>query len=155
MKSVVAVLAASICLGGCASVTRGWSEKITFTSEPQEAQMKTSLGHVCTTPCTLKFDRKDEFIATFEREGYKKKEIQVTTRLAGAGVAGFAGNVIVGGVVGMVVDTASGATLEHTPNPVVATLERDSGRGPTREKAKKLQPKAVEASTEAKPTLTQ
>ena len=49
--------------------------------------------------------------------------MQVGTRLASAGAVGFAGNVLVGGIVGMGVDAASGATLEHHPNPVVAVLQ--------------------------------
>jgi len=36
--------------------------------------------------------------------------------------AGFAGNIVLGGAVGMVVDASTGATLEHVPNPVTATL---------------------------------
>jgi len=46
----------------------------------------------------------------------------VTTRIAGAGAAGFAGNILIGGVVGMAVDAASGATLEHYPNPVMMKM---------------------------------
>ncbi len=49
--------------------------------------------------------------------------MQVGTRIANAGAAGFAGNVLVGGIIGMGVDAASGATLEHHPNPVVAVLQ--------------------------------
>ncbi len=49
--------------------------------------------------------------------------MQVATRVAGAGVAGFAGNIVAGGIIGMGVDAASGATLEHHPNPVVAVLQ--------------------------------
>ena len=47
----------------------------------------------------------------------------VGTKVAGEGVAGFAGNVLIGGVVGMAADAATGATLEHYPNPVSVTLE--------------------------------
>ncbi|WP_246529545.1 hypothetical protein [Microvirga zambiensis] len=46
----------------------------------------------------------------------------VQTRVAGSGAAGFAGNVLIGGLVGMGVDAATGATLEHFPNPVNASL---------------------------------
>jgi hypothetical protein len=48
--------------------------------------------------------------------------VPVATKFAGAGAAGLAGNVLVGGVVGMGVDVATGATLEHFPNPVAANL---------------------------------
>ena len=53
------------------------------------------------------------------------QQVPVATKVAGAGVAGFAGNVIVGGLVGMGVDAATGSTLEHFPNPVFASLVPD------------------------------
>ncbi len=70
----------------------------------------------------LQVDRKAEFIATFSKDGYEGQDIMVQTRVAGSGAAGFVGNVLVGGLVGMGVDAATGATLEHYPNPVVASL---------------------------------
>jgi hypothetical protein len=119
-----AAATAAIVLSGCASITRGHSDQVEIQSEPPGAQAHTSMGHVCTTPCTLQFDRKDEFTVTVSKPGYHTEEIPVTTQVAGAGVAGFAGNLVLGGPVGMVVDASSGATLEHFPNPVIAVLER-------------------------------
>jgi hypothetical protein len=98
------------------------TNQVQINSSPPEAQARTSMGHVCTTPCTLQFNRKDEFSVLISKPGYHTAEIAVTTRVAGAGAAGFAGNVLVGGVVGMGVDAVSGATLEHYPNPVSAAL---------------------------------
>jgi heme A synthase len=43
--------------------------------------------------------RKSEFIVTFEKEGYQSQQVPVATKVAGAGVAGFAGNLVVGGIV--------------------------------------------------------
>ena len=114
--------AAGLLLGSCASVTRGTTAQVQIHSNPPEAQAKTSMGHVCITPCTLQFSRKDEFSVLLSKPGFHSVEIFVKTQLAGSGAAGFAGNVIVGGVVGMVVDASTGATLEHVPNPVSATL---------------------------------
>ena len=59
---------------------------------------------------------------TFSKPGYVDERIDVKTQIAGSGAAGFAGNVILGGVVGMGVDAATGATYEHSPNPVRAVL---------------------------------
>lgn len=108
---------------GCATVTRGTTGQVTFNSEPSGAQMRTSLGHTCPTPCTLEISRKSEFVAVFTKDGYKEQQVPVATRVAGSGAAGFAGNVLVGGLVGMGVDAATGSTLEHFPNPVNVTLE--------------------------------
>src|ERR687894_594749 len=111
--SILALVAGSLSLGACATVTRGTTEQITFDSQPPAA-MRTSTGLTCpTTPCTLEVSRKSEFVATFSKEGYESQDVMVQTRVAGSGVAGFAGNVLIGGVIGMGVDAATGSTLEH------------------------------------------
>ncbi len=118
-----AVLPLVSLLAACATVTRGTTDQVTFQSEPTGAQMRTSLGHTCPqTPCTLELPRKQEFIAIFSKTGHEEVQVPVATRVAGAGAAGFAGNILLGGVVGMAADAATGATLEHFPNPVMATL---------------------------------
>lgn len=119
---IVAALLVAFALGGCASVTRGMTDQVQMKSDPPEAQVRTSMGHSCVSPCTLQFSRKDEFTVTYSKPGYHSAEVEVKTRVAPSGVAGFAGNILIGGVVGMGVDAVSGATLEHFPNPVAVTL---------------------------------
>src|SRR5436190_6100417 len=119
---IIVLGAVALLLGSCASVTRGTTNQVQINSNPPEAQARTSMGHVCVTPCTLQFGRKDEFTVLFTKPGYHSTEIPVRVQIAGAGAAGFVGNVIAGGVVGMVVDASTGATLEQVPNPVTATL---------------------------------
>jgi hypothetical protein len=116
------VVALAAACGGCASVTRGMTDQVQIMSDPDGAQVRTSMGHTCVAPCTLQFNRKDEFTVTASMPGYHTSEMPVSTRLAGAGAAGFAGNILLGGVVGMAVDAASGATLEHYPNPVMMKM---------------------------------
>ena len=113
---------AALSLGGCATITRGTSDQIQITSEPSGVRATTSMGYSCTTPCSLTVSRKDEFVVKFEQAGYEPQEIPVKTEIAGTGAAGFAGNIVVGGIVGMAADAATGATLEHIPNPVHADL---------------------------------
>lgn len=131
---VLFALAAAAALAGCATVTRGTTDQIQIQSEPSGANVRTSLSQTCVTPCTLQVGRKDEFTVSFEKPGYAPQEVQVRTQIAGSGAAGFAGNILVGGVVGMGVDAATGATLEHVPNPVRVTLlpiGRGGRRAPT------------------------
>jgi hypothetical protein len=80
------------------------------------------MGFTCVTPCTLQVSRKDEFTVIITKPNYHTVEVPVRTQVAGAGAAGFAGNIILGGVVGMAADAATGATLEHFPNPVSVML---------------------------------
>ncbi|PLX36812.1 MAG: translation initiation factor 2 [Hyphomicrobiales bacterium] len=118
MRILHALAATALVLGGCATVTRGTTNDVTFLSTPSGAEVRTSTGRVCTTPCTLKIDRKEEFVATFTAPDYPPVEVEVVTKVANAGAAGFAGNVLAGGVIGMGVDAATGSTLEHVPNPI-------------------------------------
>jgi len=121
MRWLVVVALAAAC-GGCASITRGTTDQVQIQSEPAGAEVHTSMGQVCTTPCTLQFNRKDEFTVTATKPGYHSAQMPVGTRVAVGGAAGFAGNVLIGGVVGMAVDASTGAALEHYPNPVMLTL---------------------------------
>ncbi|MFL1873745.1 translation initiation factor 2 [Hansschlegelia beijingensis] len=141
------LLAAAACaaLAGCASVTRGTTEQITVTTEPSGAAVRTSMAHACpASPCTFQVGRKDEFIVTASKPGYRDASMPVKTKVAGNGAAGFAGNVLVGGVIGMGVDAATGAALDHYPNPVALTLE-PIAREPAARKApaRRAAPKAA------------
>lgn len=109
--------------GACATITRGTSEAWTVNSDPTGADVKLSTGQECTTPCTLKLKRKDSFTVTVHKQGYKKVTTQVISQVAGAGAAGMAGNVLVGGIIGVGVDAATGATKELKPNPLEVVLE--------------------------------
>ena len=121
MRKVFAVGACVAALCGCATITRGTTDQIQIVSDPSGADVRTSLNQVCITPCTLQVARSDQFGVVFSKPGYQDQTINVTTKIAGAGAAGFAGNLLLGGIVGMGVDAATGATLEHLPNPVSAS----------------------------------
>ena len=122
MRFIYSIIPLFMCMGGCATITRGTTDQIQIQSEPSEARATTSLGQSCQTPCTLQVSRKDEFTVSFQKEGYEPQQIDVKTQVAGSGAAGFAGNILLGGVVGMGADVATGAALEHVPNPVRASL---------------------------------
>ncbi len=112
----------AFCMAGCATITRGTTDQIQIQSEPTDARATTSMGQSCQTPCTITVSRKDEFTVSFQKDGYEPQQVDVKTQIAGGGAAGFAGNILLGGVIGMGADAATGATLEHVPNPVRASL---------------------------------
>jgi hypothetical protein len=122
MFKILSVLSA-LALCGCATITRGTTSNVGFDSKPSGAEVRLTSGLACVTPCSLAAKRNEEFVASFTKEGYIGQQVEVKTQLAGSGAAGFAGNVVAGGVIGMGVDVATGAALEHTPNPVFVSLE--------------------------------
>jgi hypothetical protein len=110
-------------LGGCATVVRGTTDQVQVISEPSGAEARTSIGNYCSsTPCTFEVARKTEFIVTISKEGYEPQDVPVKTQVSGAGGAGMAGNILLGGIVGIAADAATGATLDHYPNPVRVSL---------------------------------
>lgn len=118
-----AVTAAAVAASACATVTRGDKQTWTVTSAPPGAAVQTSNGFSCAaTPCAFKVKREADFAVTVRKAGYTTWQGHVGHQVAGAGAAGFAGNALVGGVIGAGVDVATGATLELTPNPLAVTL---------------------------------
>jgi len=119
-------------VGACATVTRGMHEAFTVETEPSGAMVETSNGlHCDATPCTFaRVERKAEFTVTITKPGYRTWTGNVTHHTAGAGAAGMAGNVLVGGLIGVGVDATSGATQDLTPNPLHVALEAEAPATP-------------------------
>lgn len=123
LKRAIAIIPL-IFLVSCGSITRGTEEAVTITSDPADARISTSIGNSCPqSPCTFKVKRKAEFTAYAEKPGYEKGSIDIKTKVSGKGAAGMAGNVIVGGVIGVGIDSATGAALDHYPNPAHIKLQ--------------------------------
>jgi hypothetical protein len=124
MKYAFAVGAVALTLTGCASVTRGTTEDVVVKSLPEDATIRTSLGQSCPmSPCTVQVSRKSKFMAFAEKPGYKPGQMFIDTKMGGGGAAGLAGNILIGGIIGIGVDAATGATLDHFPNPALIVLE--------------------------------
>ena len=119
---LLSLAVSSVAFCGCATITRGTHEALVIESEPSGAQVRLSTGFTGTTPTSCKISRKGEVFVTISKEGYETVNVNVTTQVAGAGAAGMAGNVLVGGLIGAGVDAFSGGMLEHKPNPVRVTL---------------------------------
>lgn len=125
IRLLLAAAIASPCIG-CASVTRGTTENISISSTPAGATAEISgLDNptTCVTPCVVQAKRSADITVTLNKEGYEPQVIPLTKEIPGTGAAGFAGNVLLGGLVGMGVDAVTGAALDHKPNPVIVTLQ--------------------------------
>jgi hypothetical protein len=117
-----ALLAAMAGLGGCATLSRGLDDEVAVVSEPPGAAVASSIGARCdATPCTLHVGRRGTFTVTVSKPGYASQTVEVATRISGAGAALATENVATAGL-GLAVDAATGAVLEHTPNPVSVKL---------------------------------
>jgi hypothetical protein len=129
MRFGAAILAAST-VSACATVTRGTHEKFEIVSQPPGADVSMTTGMTCVTPCHLKLRRKNGFIATITKSGYKPAQVSVESKMHGGGGAALAGNLIAGGIIGGVLDGTNGSLNDLLPNPINVTLTPEGSPGP-------------------------
>lgn len=130
-SSVIAPIIVGLSLllfSGCATVTRGTKDTLVVESDPAGADVRLSTGESGKTPASFKLKRKRPVIVTISRAGYETLTVNVTPQVVGAGAAGMAGNVLVGGIIGAGVDVMTGATKSLMPNPVVVKLVKLEAR---------------------------
>lgn len=118
-----AAFAATMVLGlsGCATVMNGTHQKYAVSSEPEGATVKFTDGQHCKTPCKLKLKRKNDLRADFSLADYKPTYVLVRSKLGGTTF----GNILLGGIVGGVVDGSNGASNKLTPEPLNVRLTRE------------------------------
>jgi hypothetical protein len=114
--------AASLLLPACATITRGTSQKFNIETTPTAAEVSLSTGQQCVSPCQLKLKRKPGFTAVVKKAGYQSQTLTIDSKLGGGGAVAGAGNIILGGVIGGIVDGTNGSMNNLTPNPLKVTL---------------------------------
>lgn len=101
------------------------------------------------TPCSIVAKRNADISITLQKEGFESQTVQLTKEVPVTGAAGFAGNIVAGGLVGMGVDAVTGAATDHKPNPVIVTMQplAPVHRPPPAAPKKPRPPRAPEAGT--------
>jgi hypothetical protein len=65
----------------------------------------------------MAMQRRYPVVATYTLAGHHDEVLRLEPRTSGGGGAGVAGNLILGGVVGLATDTVTGAGFDLQPNP--------------------------------------
>jgi hypothetical protein len=119
-KSVFAAIlaAASLNLGGCATVMNGTSVDYRSETRPDGALVRFTDGSSCTTPCTMEMKRKNDQRADITLAGYQPAYVLIQSKLGGATF----GNILLGGGVGAIVDGTNGASNRLHPRPLIVRL---------------------------------
>lgn len=110
-------------IAGCATIFKGTTQDIAVKSTPEKAtvSIKTMAGMEMfsgSTPVTAKLGKKYAYIATIKMDGYKETTIQISQSLEGW----FIGNLLCGGILGMIIDYANGAMWNLEPESINVTL---------------------------------
>ncbi|ODT98937.1 MAG: hypothetical protein ABS83_03360 [Rhodospirillales bacterium SCN 65-16] len=120
---LVAVMALGFVASACATVVGGTTQDVLVESQPPGAECKVdrlgaNIGVVKPTPGRVNIARsKDNVIVSCTQEGYEQSNEVLVSSFTGATV----GNLLLGGLVGVVVDAASGANNKY-PDRVLIVL---------------------------------
>ena len=106
----------------CATITRGVHDKLSVLSEPSGANVMLSSGERGVTPTKFVKSRRDNFTVTVSKPGYISQTVKVKSKGSATGGTAMAGNVVLGGPIGIGVDATSGAYNSLYPNPVSVHL---------------------------------
>jgi hypothetical protein len=114
----VAALAAAISLNACATIMNGKQQDVAFTSTPGGATVFIDGQNMGVTPASLSLARKDSHTVRLDLAGYQPYEMTLER-----GVSGWVwGNLLFGGLIGLVVDVTTGAMYKLSPEQVNGTL---------------------------------
>ena len=112
-------LALVILISSCASIMSTSKQTVGFSSNPQKASVFVDNMKIGDTPISSSLLRKREHTVRIELEGYLPYETTLTKKLNGW----FFGNILIGGLIGVVVDASTGAMYTLTPESIKTTLD--------------------------------
>ncbi|HWV57515.1 MAG TPA: PEGA domain-containing protein [Longimicrobiales bacterium] len=121
LRTLVLTVAALITIGGCATIMQGTTQAVGVSSQPAGARIRVNGTEFGVTPAVLQLKRKDNHVVVIELDGYQPYTATFTRSLSGW----VLGNLVFGGLIGLVVDAASGALYKLSPEQVAATLDRN------------------------------
>ena len=102
----------------CATIISGSKQSVNFTSTPSEASVLIDGMEVGKTPFETKLERKHEHSVVIKLDGYQPYETKLTKQFN----AWYLGNILFGGIIGLVIDPITGAIYNLTPKQINTQL---------------------------------
>ena len=115
-KSAVAVCLLAMFGVNCGSIVHQTTQQVRVSSEPAGAAVTVACGDVnndpkLVTPTVVTLHRKPEYCGIkLNKEGYAEKELKFGRQMSGW----YLGNLLFGGIIGLIVDAANGAMWHRT-----------------------------------------
>ena len=122
MKKVAVLVILALCLtfGSCASIIIGTSQQVSISSSPSGALITDNGAPLGKTPLAVKLKKKTHHLIKIELEGYAPYEVPIIRKTS----AWIAGNIIFGGIIGLVVDAVTGGMYMLKPEQIQAELKK-------------------------------
>ncbi|MBC5863320.1 PEGA domain-containing protein [Flavobacterium sp. K77] len=117
---ISASLAFVLLCSSCATIVSGSKQNVKFESNPSQATILVDEVEVGKTPFEIKLSRKSEHEVLIKLDGYKNYQTTLTKKFN----AWYLGNILIGGLVGLIIDPVTGAIYNLTPKQVNAEMTK-------------------------------
>ncbi len=127
-EAIVVLLLCSVLMlsgSGCCTIMSGSTQKIPISSTPAGARITADTGTSITTPGSIVLERKTAHTLVAEYPGSKQQQQQLQPKLNNW----VWGNILIGGVIGLVIDIVSGSVNELQPKEVHFRFEEPPSKG--------------------------
>lgn len=113
-QSLCLLLTFAIFYAGCGTIIHGKYQTVPISSEPIGAVVRASSGQSCICPCEMTLLRDHEYVLVAQLEGHETLQQNVGKDTSGW----FWANIILGGIIGGVIDKATGSGDKLVPAKV-------------------------------------
>jgi hypothetical protein len=116
--SVTVLLCLSTLHSGCATLFSGTNQPISIQSQPAGADVQINGMQMGMTPCQVVLKRGATQMLQVSKNGYEPQTVMLGTKFNGW----FIANLVFGGIIGMIIDLATGAYVWVDPEFVMVRL---------------------------------
>ncbi|WP_430966574.1 PEGA domain-containing protein [Spongiimicrobium sp. 2-473A-2-J] len=103
---------------GCATIISGSRQTIKVASIPSSATVYINEVEVGKTPVERSLKRNQEYQVLIKLDGYQPYETLISKEFN----AWYLGNILIGGIIGLIIDPITGAMYKLTPEELTANL---------------------------------
>jgi hypothetical protein len=115
---IISLLVTIFIINGCATIIHGTTQEVSITTDPSEATLCVDGRENYKSPAKITMKRKDDHIVEVAKEGFDKENINIKSVISGA----VAGNLLLGGLIGIGVDAISGGASRLEPDNINVRL---------------------------------
>jgi hypothetical protein len=120
-KSIISCsLALTLLFSSCATIISGSKQNVKFASNPSSASIFIDEVEVGKTPFEIKLARKSEHSVLIKLDGYQTYQTNLTKEFN----AWYLGNILIGGLIGLIIDPITGAIYNLSPNEINAQMNK-------------------------------
>ena len=106
----------------CATIVSGSRQTIKFNSIPASATVFINEVEIGKTPVEKNLKRNQEYEVLIKMDGYKTYKTTLSKKFN----EWYVGNILFGGIIGLVVDPITGAIYKLSPNELTTRLENET-----------------------------